>query len=84
MRNMSDDAVLFCFCFLNAGASTQQEVTNAFNPWMVAMAAMATVVLAMAAMMAVVLRKVSNISAAPRRGQYKEESARLLDESEEI
>nr|XP_054755583.1 ZP domain-containing protein-like [Lytechinus pictus] len=65
-----------------SGVSTQQEVTNAFNPWMVAMAAMATVVMAMAAMMVVVLRKVSNISAAPKRGQYKEESARLLDESE--
>ncbi|XP_054756126.2 CUB and zona pellucida-like domain-containing protein 1 [Lytechinus pictus] len=67
-----------------SGVSPQQEVTNAFNPWMVAMAAMATVVMAMAAMMVVVLRKVSNISAAPKRGQYKEESARLLDESEEI
>nr|ABX45053.1 putative uterine-ovary specific-44 protein [Heliocidaris tuberculata] len=66
------------------GASTQEQVTNAFNPWMVAMAAMATVVMAMAAMMAVVLRKVSKISAAPKRGQYKEESVRLLDESEEI
>ncbi|XP_041464831.1 ZP domain-containing protein-like isoform X2 [Lytechinus variegatus] len=65
-----------------SGDSTQQEVTNAFNPWMVATATMATVVLAMAAMR--VLRKVSNISAAPKRGQYKEESARLLDESEEI
>ncbi|XP_063955482.1 ZP domain-containing protein-like [Lytechinus pictus] len=65
-----------------SGVSTQQEVTNAFNPWVVAMAAMATVVMAMAAMMVVVLRKVSNISAAPKRGQYKEESARLLDESE--
>eukprot|EP00057_Strongylocentrotus_purpuratus_P030180 XP_780929.1 PREDICTED: ZP domain-containing protein [Strongylocentrotus purpuratus] len=67
-----------------SGSSTQQQVTNAFNPWMVAMAAMATVVMAMAAMMVVVLRKVSNISASPKRGQYKEESARLLDESEEI
>ncbi|XP_030833831.1 uncharacterized protein LOC586294 isoform X4 [Strongylocentrotus purpuratus] len=64
------------------GASTQQEVTNAFNPWIVAMAAMATGFMAMAAMMAVVLRKFSKISAAP--AGYKEGSARLLDEQEEI
>ncbi|XP_030832944.1 ZP domain-containing protein-like [Strongylocentrotus purpuratus] len=64
------------------GAATQQEFTNAFNPWIVAIAALATVVMAMAAMMAVVLRKVNKISAAPAGS--KEGSARLLDDKEEI
>ncbi|XP_041463885.1 ZP domain-containing protein-like [Lytechinus variegatus] len=63
-------------------ASKQQEVTNASKPRIVV--AMATVVMAVAALVVVVLRKVSNISAAPKRGHCKEESARFLDESEEI
>eukprot|EP00057_Strongylocentrotus_purpuratus_P007187 XP_011661661.1 PREDICTED: uncharacterized protein LOC105437112 [Strongylocentrotus purpuratus] len=78
--NMDHPQIIGDFIF--QGAATQQEFTNAFNPWIVAIAALATVVMAMAAMMAVVLRKVNKISAAPAGS--KEGSARLLDDKEEI
>ncbi|XP_071499280.1 CUB and zona pellucida-like domain-containing protein 1 [Diadema antillarum] len=60
---------------------TQEEVTSAFNPWMVAMAAMATVVMALAAMMVVVMRKLNKISS-PRQRQSLEEAVHLLDDHE--
>ncbi|XP_071506110.1 CUB and zona pellucida-like domain-containing protein 1 [Diadema antillarum] len=60
---------------------TQEEVTSAFNPWMVAMAAMATVVMALAAMMVVVMRKLNKISS-PRQRRSLEEAVHLLDDHE--
>ncbi|XP_041465313.1 ZP domain-containing protein-like [Lytechinus variegatus] len=63
-------------------ASAQQEVINAFKPRIVV--AMATVVMLTAILVVVVLRKVSNISAAPKRSHHKEESARFIDEIDEI
>jgi len=52
--------------------------SSAFNPWMVAIAGMATVVLAIAAMMVAVLRQVSKLSAAKPAKHDEQESERLL------